>query len=131
MSVGWRRQAETDTVCDFCLMVKMFAQDRPDNAELQALARKTRLKAQMLIALERAEMQTGDIAADRIKDCEDCRRWNDGARPCERNEGRKCKYKQPEEQLKVIRRHFGDEGLRFVRWAGKLAAEMEAETCTR
>lgn len=131
MSVGWKRQYETETVCDFTQMVRLFAAEKPNDAKLQAFARKCRLTALMLLTQEQKDLDRGDIAKDRLTDCEYCRRWNDGMRPCETAEGRKCVYKQPKHQLQVIKQHFGEEGMHFIDWAGKIIAKREAQTCTR
>ena len=131
MSVGWKRQYETEAICDFCEIVKMFAAEKPNDAKLQAFARKCKLTALMLLTQEQKDWEMGDIARDRLADCEDCRRWNDGKMPCETAEGRTCIYKQPKYQLRAIKKYFGDEGMHFIDWAQKIIAKREAQTCTR
>ena len=129
--VGWQRQYEVEAVCDFTMIVKMFAEEKPNDAKLQAFARKCKLTALMLLTQEKKDLERGSVVKDRLADCEDCRRWNDGKRPCDENEGRKCKWALPAQQLKTIKRYFGEEGLHFIDWAGKIVAKREAQVCTR
>lgn len=131
MNVGWKRQYEVETVCDFTQMVRMFAAEKANDAKLQAFARKCKLTSMMLLTQEQNDMEHGNIVKDRLADCENCRRWNDGKRPCETAEGRKCVYKQPKHQLQAIRQYFGEEGMHFIDWAGKIIAKREAQTCTK
>jgi len=131
MSVGWQRQYETDAVCDFAMAVKIFAEEKPNDAKLQAFARKCRLQALMVMAQEDEDRKTGNMALDRLADCEACKRFNDGKRPCDENEGRKCKWAMPAEFRKTVIRYFGDEGKHFLEWAGKIIAKREARTCTK
>lgn len=130
-SVGWKRQYETETICDFYQMVRMFAEEKPNDAKLQAFARKCKLTALMLLTQESKDMDRGSILKDRLADCEDCRRWNDGKRPCETTDDRKCIYKQSKHKRQIIKHYFGEEGMHFIDWAGKIIAKREAKTCTR
>lgn len=129
--VGFKRQYETDAICEFSQLVRMFAAEKPNDEKLQAFARKCRLTALMMLTQERKDIETGSIVKDRIADCEDCRRWNNGNRPCETAEGRECIYKQPKEKLRVIRERFGDEGMHFIEWAGRIIKMREAKACTK
>lgn len=127
MSVGWRRQYETEAVAEFYEYVRAFAAEKPKDARLQAFARKCKLTALMVATQEQKDIERGDIAGDRAADCDECRRWN-RKDPCEAG---KCIYQQPTERLRVIRHYFGDEGTHFLEWAGGIIKMREAQTCTR
>ena len=130
-SVGWQRHYETEAICDFYEIVRLFAAEKPNDAKLQAFARKCKLTALMLLTQETKDIDRGNIVKDRLADCEECKRWNDGKRPCEANEKHRCKYDMPAERRKVIIRHFGDEGKHFIEWAAKIIEKREARACTR
>ena len=118
MSVGWRRQAETDTLCDFALMVKYFAEQAPNSQKLKALAMTSKLRAEMALQRERVELRDGDILGDRSTDCKYCR-----SRSSCRKENRDCN--SAKEKAQIIRRNYGEQGLNFIRWAAARAKEVD------
>ncbi len=130
-SIGWKRQCETDTVSDFALIVKMFAEEKPNDAKLQAFSRKCSLTAIMLLQQERTDLEVRDGIKDRQSDCKSCMSLHNEARPCDAAKGRECIYKQPSERLRVIKHYFGDEGMHFIEWAGRIIKKREATACTR
>lgn len=130
MSVGWQRQYEVEAICDFCQIVGIFAAEKPNDAKLQAFYRKCRLTTLMLITQEEKDIERRSVCADRAADCRDCRAWNNGERPCDGSQGRRCKYALPAEQLKAIKRYFGDEGIHFIRWSSKIISKREAKACS-
>lgn len=125
MSVGWKRQTETDTLCDFALMVKLFAEQAPRSQKLQALALKARLTAEMAMQRERADAERGDILCDRAKECQ----WCHVRDICRKQGQRQCA--STAEKARIIQQHFGDEGLNFIRWACTKADKMEESICTK
>lgn len=131
MSVGWQRQYETKAVCDFAMAVRIFAEEKPNDAKLQAFARKCRLTAIMVMAKEDEDVKTGNIVKDRLADCEQCKRWNNGKWACGEDRAKKCKWDTPAEFRKTVIRYFGEEGQHFIEWAGKIIAKREARTCTK
>lgn len=134
MSVGWKRQYETDAVYMFCEAVMFFAAKDTRNEWLQAFARKTRLRTIMVSQQYIHDTERESIVHDRLEDCEYCKRWNDGTRPCEHNERRECTYNTPEEAVKTVKRIFGEEAKRFYEYAYQhrdLLEVKEAQACTR
>jgi len=133
MNAGWRSQYETEAISSFALILRWMAEERTQDAELQAFARKAKLTAIMLIAQEKQAIETGSVCKDRLSDCNDCRRENGGMRPCKAEPGkdRVCRWETPEHKLRTINRHFGPEGMKWVEEAGKYAEKrLEAKACT-
>lgn len=117
MSVGWKRQYETEAVELFCDTVMFFAAHDPGNEWLQGFARKTRLRTVMVSQRFISDMEHESIVRDRLDDCERCKKWHDDTRPCMHNERLECVYKAPEEQVRTIKRIFGEEATRFYEYS--------------
>ena len=134
MSVGWKRQYDTDAVYWFCRAVMFFAANAPGDEWLQSFARKTRLRAIMEMHRFSEDMSRENIVHDRLEECRLCMRWHDETRPCEQVEGRECVYNTPEENIRAVKRVFGEEATRFYDYARRhrdLLEVKEAEACTR
>lgn len=131
MSVGWQRQYEVETLCEFYGMVKAFADEKPNDAHLQDFARRCKLNAIMEATKERHELNSGgSVVKDRIRDCDRCRAESQGASPCTFT--KKCKYRSASEMVKVIKTHYGEEGMHFIDWAGGILKKREAKAaCTK
>ena len=119
MSVGWKRQTETDTLCDFALMVKLFAEQAPNSQKLQGLAFTAKLKAEMALQRERVELRDENIALDRITECQRCPHHG----TC-RNHPNERECNSAKEKVQIIRHHYGDLGLNFIRWAAGKTKEV-------
>ena len=128
MSVGWQRQYETEAIIDFAQWVKIFAEEKPNDAKLQAFARKSIMEAISTATREQHDLRTGNVVHDRREDCRRCL-MESGGRPCA--DGKGCKFRRTPERVKAIERHFGDEGKHFLDWAGAIIMRREAKACTR
>lgn len=104
MALGWQRFYETEAVYDCAQMLKWLAALHPMDAKLQAIARKARLAAVMIIAREQRDLTApnANIFADRQNDCRYC----DHSPPCAI-----CIYASPAAQIEAIRRHIGQDAL--------------------
>ena len=131
MSVGWQRQYEVEALCEFYEIVKIFADEKPSDAHLQDFARRCKLNAIMEATKERHELSSGgNVVKDRIRDCDICRATSDGPVPCTFTKS--CKYKTAHETVKIIQKHYGEEGMHFLDWASTILKKREANAaCTK
>ena len=126
MSVGWQRQSDVEALCTFSEIVKVFADEKPNDAHLQDFARRCKLNAIMEATKERHELDSGgSVVKDRIRDCDMCRATSEGPATCEAS--KVCKYNTPQEKIKVIQTHYGEEGMHFIDWAGAILKKREAK----
>lgn len=131
MSVGWKRQYEGEAMLEF-LRILMMMQAEENSPELDVFSKRARLYVTMQAAREGQDAERGDVARDRISDCTECRQKNSGQ--CQRQirpDGR-CTYNTPDAKLTAIRKHFGEEGIRWIERAGELATTiLEATNGTK
>lgn len=109
MSLGWKREYESDALALFTDAVRIIAADHPEDAALQAFAKKAQLTTIMVLADEKRElnMPGSNILKDRLSDCLECQR-REGTKPCIKDGTRgPCIYKSPKYALQAIEKHLG------------------------
>ncbi len=116
MSLGWKREFESEALSDFVQAVRLIAAEHPEDAVLQAFAQKARLTAIMVLTNEMRDLNKPGASClyDRLEDCRKCRAKN-GNHPCHANGGHEsCIYKSPAYALKAIEKHLGENALDYV-----------------
>ena len=127
-SVGWKRQYETETLCNFYKVIRLMEDRIPEDEALRAFAKKAKLVAIMKLTQEQIDVKAGTVADDRLNDCAACRKQNGGKCYRDFNPERRCIYERADVKLRVILKAFGEEAKEWIEKAGQLAErELEAK----
>lgn len=116
MSLGWKQEYESEALSDFTQAVRLIAMEHPEDAALQAFARKAQLTTIMVLTNEVRDLNKpgANCLRDRLDDCRECRARNE-SRPCHANGGHEsCIYKSPAYALKAIEKYLGGNALDYV-----------------
>lgn len=116
MSLGWKREYESDALVQFTQVVRLIAADHKEDAALQAFAKKAQLTTIMALANEKRELNLpgSSILQDRLADCLECQR-REGTKPCIKGGTRgPCIYKSPKYMLQAIEKHLGKGALDLI-----------------
>lgn len=108
MSVGYKRQYETDAIMRFAILVKWVAFYNPQDKWLQEFANKACLMAISEGMSEESDLSTEDIIQDRLRDCRECQQWNGTKLPCTLG---KCLHGSRGSVLGALRRCYSDDEL--------------------
>lgn len=116
MSLGWKREYESEALSNFTQAVRLIASEHPEDAALQAFAKKAQLTTIMVLTNEMRDLNKpgANCLYDRLEDCRECRAQN-GSHPCHANGGHEsCIYKSPSYALKAIEKYLGQNALDYV-----------------
>lgn len=112
MSFGFKREYETEAICEFAQIVKMVAFDHPEDAALQAYCQRVKMTAIMMLMQDKHEIGKSNILEDRMRDCRECE-FEEKARQCVMNgKHGSCKYKTIKYQTIFILKRFGEDALK-------------------
>lgn len=112
MSLGFKREYETEAICEFAQMVKMVAFDHPEDAALQAYCSKVKMTAIMMLMQDKHEIGKSNILEDRMRDCRECE-FEEKTRPCVVDGKRgSCKYKSIKYQAMFIEKNLGEDAMK-------------------